>query len=109
MRQFLILVIAIFFTIWTEASNVLVAQNLANGQNLITQSATVVHNKDKFEIKLINVSIDSLKKIIDSKTNYRLYYRLEKLEDSLILSLQCNNSNIQQELTTVLAIITQTI
>lgn len=86
MRQFLSLITALFLTITAGA-----------------QSAVVNSSKDKFEINLNNVSIDSLKKVIDQNTNSRLYYRLGNLSDSLILSLHCNNSNFQQELASILA------
>lgn len=85
MRQLIVLIVAFVFSLTALA------------QNGTTQ------NGDSFQINLKNVSIDSLKKVIENNTDYRLYYRLER-EDSLLLSFECNSTNIQQELTTVLAL-----
>ncbi|MFA6769858.1 MAG: TonB-dependent receptor [Bacteroidales bacterium] len=97
MRHYLVLITACLFTILAVAHSRAATHIIAK-----TQSSATDHNRDNFQLKLINVSIDSLKRVIDNRTNYRLFYRLEKLEDSLILSLECNNSNIQERLLTAL-------
>lgn len=85
MRQLIVFIIAFVFSITAIA------------QNGVTQ------NRDSFHINLKNVSIDSLKKVIENRTDYRLYYRLERSQDSLFLSLECNSTNIVQTLSSVLA------
>lgn len=51
-------------------------------------------NQDKFSIYIKNVMLDSLRKTINAKTGYTLYYNLEKGDDSIKITLSCDEQSI---------------
>jgi outer membrane receptor for ferrienterochelin and colicin len=55
---------------------------------------TPVINGEKFSLYVKNVMMDSLRKSINTKTGYTLFYKLDKGDDSLKFTLSCNEQNI---------------
>ena len=55
-------------------------------------------NKEKFSIYIKNVMMDSLRKTVNKLTDYTLYYNLEKGDDSIKVTLSCNEQNIVDKL-----------
>lgn len=52
----------------------------------------------KFSIYVKNVMMDSLRKSVNSKSDYVLYYHLDKGDDSIKVSLNCSEQDIVEKL-----------
>ncbi len=63
----------------------------ANADNAFQQ-------KEKFNLYMKNVMLDSLRKVVNAKTDYTLYYNLEKGDDSIKVSLSCTEENFLTKL-----------
>lgn len=61
-------------------------------------------SKEKYSIYIKDVMMDSLRKTVNSLTDYTLYYNLDKGDDSLKVTLNCNEQNIIPRLKEVLLV-----
>ena len=54
--------------------------------------------QERFSIYVKSVKMDSLRKAVNAKSGYTLYYSLDKGDDSLKFSLNCNDGNIVEKI-----------